>query len=200
MADQSQQPFASQLIAGDDWSWTIALRDYPASTYTLKYFLRGPVAGASLDLVASAAPNGSDFLLTATADQTKNLGPGTYGWQQRVWDSDDKCTELARGTVQILADIASQTAPYDARSDVKVQLDNVRSLIRQTTARIEQEYTTPGGRHMLLKRLNELRAEEGILANRFKREQLDSEQVAGDSNLIRAGFPPADSRVGVWSK
>jgi hypothetical protein len=199
MAGQSQQPFASQLIAGDDWSWTLGLPDYPAAQYTLKYFLRGPANGDSLDLTASTAPNGSDFLLTATADQTKNLGSGTYGWQQCILDGDGKRTELGRGQVQILADIASQTAPYDARSFVKKTLDAIQAVIQGTAGRVEKQYMV-AGRELQLRSFDELTKLEGEFLNRFKREQIESGQAAGDSNLIRAGFPAADSQVGVWSK
>jgi hypothetical protein len=199
MADQSQQPFASQLIAGDDWSWTLALPDYPASTYTLKYFLRGPATDASLDLTATAGPDGSTYLLSAAGSDTEKLPAGLYAWQQCVFLGDGKRTELARGQVQILADIASQTAPYDARSSVKKTLDAIQANIQGTAGRVEKQYMV-AGRELQLRSFDELTTLEGVFLNRFKREQIESGQAAGDSNLIRAGFPAAGSRVGVWSK
>ena len=81
MADNCKLPFGQQLQAGDDWSWKETLTGYPPSDFTLKYFLRGPAEGATLDLVAEEDPdNANGFLISATGEETASLPAGAYSW------------------------------------------------------------------------------------------------------------------------
>lgn len=65
------------LTAGDRWTWTDSLSDYPATLWTLTYFFRGPTTLASAVGVAS----GADHVVTVTAALTAALKQGTYDWQ-----------------------------------------------------------------------------------------------------------------------
>ena len=191
MADQFQQPFASQLVAGDDWSWTVSVQNYPPSSYTLKYFLRGP---AKLDLAAVAAPNGSDFMVTGASADTSKLQAGVYGWQMCVFDAAGKRTELARGQVEIIADIASQDAGVDDRSWVKVSLDAVRAVIQGRASRVERQYMI-AGRELQLLSPEDLLKLEGQLAARYRREQIESGQLPPQTNQVQAAFGDASNPV-----
>lgn len=82
-----QQPFGKQLIAGDDWSWTDRLERYPSTEWTLKYFLRGPAEGDSLNLTAGIASDNVSFLTTVSGAETAALGRGTYAWQKCIFNT-----------------------------------------------------------------------------------------------------------------
>lgn len=68
------------LTAGDRWTWTDSLVDYPATLWTLTYYFRGPTSLAAAVGVAS----GTDHVLTITAALTADLKPGFYDWQARA--------------------------------------------------------------------------------------------------------------------
>ena len=65
------------LYAGDFWTWTKSLADYPASLWTMTYRLLGPTvydSGASLPVTA----DGDDYLIEVTAAKTGPLSAGEY--------------------------------------------------------------------------------------------------------------------------
>jgi hypothetical protein len=68
------------LTAGDRWTWTDSLSDYPATLWTLTYYFRGP---KPLDAAAGVA-SGTDHVVTIAAADTNGLKPGVYDWQARV--------------------------------------------------------------------------------------------------------------------
>lgn len=62
--------------AGETLTWSKSLADFPASEYTLKYYLTGP---ASVTLTASAY-NTTDHLISVTAATTAAYTYGIYEW------------------------------------------------------------------------------------------------------------------------
>lgn len=68
------------LTAGDRWSWTDSLSDYPATLWALTYYFRGPSTIAAAAGIAS----GSDHVITVTSETTNPLKPGVYDWQARA--------------------------------------------------------------------------------------------------------------------
>lgn len=68
------------LTAGDRWTWTDSLSDYPATLWTLTYFFRGPTSLAAAVGVAS----GANHVVTVAAATTSALKPGSYDWQARA--------------------------------------------------------------------------------------------------------------------
>ena len=182
---QIQQPFGKQLIAGDTWSWTITLPDWtPAGGYTLKYFFRGP---GKLDILATASADNASFVAAATPTQTEGLPAGTYEWQLCVFDASNNRQELARGEVEVLPDIASQTQPNDNRSWVKKTLDAIRANLQGRASRVEQEYMVAGRQARLLT-MKELLDAEGEFAARYRKEQIDSGQLKPSTNQVRVRF------------
>jgi hypothetical protein len=67
------------LTAGDTWSWTDSLGSYPAPTWVLTYYFRGP---QSFSIAGTAS--GTDHALAAVASDTSNYKAGTYDWIARV--------------------------------------------------------------------------------------------------------------------
>lgn len=67
------------LTAGDTWSWTDSLSDYPAPTWVLTYYFRGPQA-FNVPATASGTDHASSVLATTTA----TYKAGDYDWFARV--------------------------------------------------------------------------------------------------------------------
>lgn len=183
-----QQPFQKTVIAGDTWQWTVSLPDYPPSAgYTLKYFLRGP---SKLDIAATTATNGSGYAITVPSADTEPLTAGVYAWSMCVFDASSNRTELARGQVEVLADIASAGEGTDGRSWVKRSLDAVRAVLEGRAGRIEREYTI-NGRQLQLLAPADLIELEGYLAARYRRELIQSGQLPPQTNQVHAAFGDA---------
>lgn len=186
---QIQQPFGSQLIAGDTWDWTLNLQDYDPAVYTLKYFLRGP---NTLDIVATAS--GTAFNAKTLSAATAVLSAGIYAWSMCVFDASNNRTELDRGQVEVLADIAGETAGLENRSWVKVSLDAVRAVLTGRASRVEKQYMI-NGREVQLLSPQELIALEGYLSSRYRREQVESGQLSPNSSQVQVSFGDASNPV-----
>lgn len=100
------------LTAGDRWSWTDPLSDYPASLWTLTYYFRGPTPLAEVVGVAS----GADHVLTVAAVTTIALKPGVYDWQARanLIATPTTIETVAVGRVTVAANLANPSV--DSRS------------------------------------------------------------------------------------
>ena len=64
----------TEFTAGDSVKWTRTLGDYPASTYTLKYSLRG--TAGTFDITATA--DGDDYSVSLPAPTTSTYSAGYY--------------------------------------------------------------------------------------------------------------------------
>jgi|TARA_Y100000310_G_scaffold16994_1_gene16881 hypothetical protein len=64
----------TEFTAGDSVKWTRTLGDYPASTYTLLYSLRG--TAGTFDITATA--DGDDYSISIPAPTTSGYGAGYY--------------------------------------------------------------------------------------------------------------------------
>jgi hypothetical protein len=193
----TDQPFAGkQLVAGDTWNWTIELDDYSPAQYTLKYSFRGPSA---LDLTAVAAANGSAFNVIATGAQTSPLLAGTYAFQMSVFDASNNRTELDRGNVEMLADIAAAVAGAEERSWVKQMLDAIQGTLLGTASRQEQEYQV-NGRSLRLSSRTELLKIESEFEGRYRKEQIACGALPPQTNQVHACFgdPTNPILVRLW--
>jgi hypothetical protein len=106
----------SSLRAGDSWSWTESVSDYPADVgWTLVYSLL-PVAGSGTKLSISASASGADYAVAIDAATTAGYAAGTYTCSGRVSLAGEAHTiDTLPATVTVLPDLAAQTT-YDARS------------------------------------------------------------------------------------
>jgi hypothetical protein len=189
------QPFGKQLVAGDTWDWFLSPAGYSPATHTLKYFFNGR---QNLLLTGIADPNnGGQYEVKALPADTSKLTPGMYRWQLVVFKiSDNSRTELNRGIVEVLPDIASAPAGVvETRSYVKITLDNLRANIQGRASRVEAEYMY-GGRQMRLLSMKELMVAEAIFASRYEDELVESGELPPDNGVVRMGFGDAsDSRL-----
>jgi len=183
------QPFGENLVAGDRWKWTVALADYPADTWRLKYFFRGKSA---LDITSTAS--GADHLLDTLPANTIKLSPGSYNWQavvEKIADATERY-ELARGSIRILPDMQKATADSgdEFRSDNQIALDNIRKVLQGTASREEKSYEI-AGRSLELRSYEELRQMETDYSAAVRREQGEAGVLtnAGPQVVVRFGVP-----------
>lgn len=102
-----------EFRAGDTVTWRREdlTGDYPAPTWTLTYYFRGPSQPA--DIVASA--DDEQFEVTIAAATTANWNAGVYSWLARVSKSGE-VHAVGDGQCTVLKNLAADTADYDGRS------------------------------------------------------------------------------------
>lgn len=193
------QPFGKQLVAGDTWQWTVTLPDYPPSQFELTYAFRGP---SSLDAVGITAANGSDFSIITSKTNTEALTPGLYAWSMYVVETaTGNKTELGRGTVELVCDLASQEAGYDPRSFNRRMLAALEALLLNVGARVEDEYQI-NGRMLRVTPREKLQAMRDTYYARVRREMIESGELPPSTNQVRVSFgdPTDPVLVRLWKQ
>lgn len=92
------------FVAGTTVQYERSYSDYPTSNWNMTLFIAG-VAVFSIP----ATESNNKFLITISANQTKNFPAGNYRWEERVTDGTNVYI-AGTGTVVVLADIAQATA------------------------------------------------------------------------------------------
>jgi hypothetical protein len=131
----------SSFIAGDTVKWTKSLSDYPATTWTLTYELRGVVRKT---IVCTA--NGRDFLATISATDSAAYQAGDYFWFARV-SSGGEVYSVGSGTLTVLENPSVGTSAQDRRSHARKMLDAIEAMLENNASREEMQYeiSVPGG-------------------------------------------------------
>lgn len=180
-----EQPFGSQLVAGDTWDWLVALCDYSASAYTLKFFFRGP---QSLDIVATA--EGDSFRLHEDPAETSKLTAGDYRWSAAVFEiANGAKTTIADGTVKVLPDISAFKPGTDGRSFAKQMLAAIEGLLAQRVdpSRLSDTYQHDG---VMVKYMthDQLVKARGYWTSQVNKELILSGELEPDYNQVKVGF------------
>jgi hypothetical protein len=112
------------ITAGDTAKWTKSLSDYPASTWTLTYYLvEQGFAGTGINFVATAS--GNSYLVTVAASVTAGWKPAKYRAFARVSSGSEKYT-VWQGQIEVLPNLAS---PEDYRSHAKKMVDALEEML-----------------------------------------------------------------------
>lgn len=163
-----------EIRAGDSVSWTRDITDYPASSYTLTYRVRGP---STLDITAGA--DGDTFEVAITAAQTAELPKGEYWITGRVDDGAGDIKTVYHGRLTVLPNFAAAadvSAGYDERSHARKCRDNLRAAMEDTTGSFIINYSLFGERQVELEtadgRLKLLGYYEGLVQQEEKAEAL----------------------------
>lgn len=91
----------TRMHAGATTQWTKSISDYPAPTYTLKYYLTGP---ADLTIAGAQYGTSTDHLVSVSATQSAAWIFGKYTWQSYAEKGSGDTLEryyLGAGSVQI---------------------------------------------------------------------------------------------------
>ncbi|HEX8773264.1 MAG TPA: hypothetical protein VF735_06625 [Pyrinomonadaceae bacterium] len=131
-----------EIIIGETLEWTKVLTDFPASEWTLSYYVRG--AGKGFDVAATAS--GDTHEVTVAASVTAEMSAGAYYWQ--AWVAKDSEKHLVdQGAVLVkqgFVGVAVATT-VDARSTVKKILDAIDAMMLGKATLDQQEYMIQSG-------------------------------------------------------
>lgn len=179
----------STLYAGDTWTWTDSLSDYPATTYTLKYALRG-YGLTTTDITAAAS--GTDHVSTVTAATTGSIGAGTYSWVavvERTVTGVLQRTTVGSGRVVVQPNLLTATSTTDIRGQYEIAYDAIIAAINTNSASAVASITV-NGRTVQYKGLDELVKAEQILRPKMEAEKAASSGTTA-SKLVRVQFGSA---------
>lgn len=131
----------AEIVAGNTVKWTREdlTEDYPAPTWTLKYYF--VKTGAQIEIIATAV--GETFSVTVAKAVTAAWGAGIYRWEAYVEDGTERY-RVDYGTIEIKTDIAAQGSGYDGRSHAKKVLDAIEAILEKT-ATLEQKRMSVNG-------------------------------------------------------
>jgi len=138
MADiPSTEP--SEIVAGDTLKFKKSLSDYPATIWTLTYYL----LKSGTQITFSGTADGTDHLINIANTVTALYTAGIYKWEAYISKTGERY-KIAEGTITIKTNLAAQTAGYDARSHVKKVLDSIEAAVEGRATRTDLAYTING--------------------------------------------------------
>jgi hypothetical protein len=170
-----------EFTVGESLEWTVSFDDYPASDgWILTYYFRGAGTGFN----ASAAADGDDHLIEVAKTATAALTAGKYSYQAFAELGEAKVlVDVGEAIVkESLAALSTGTA-YDARSQVKIILDNIDAMIAGKATLDQQEYSI-GTRQLRRIPLPDLIALRKEYARLYAAEQR-AEKLKNGGSLIR---------------
>jgi hypothetical protein len=162
---------------GTTWTWEIALRDFPATDYTLKY--RFAASATALFSVTSAA-NGSAHRVTIAAATTAGYSAGKYAWVSWAEDGSGNKYEQGRGVLEVLPGLASG----DPRSHARKALDAIEAVLENRATQDQMSYEISVGGS--LRRLGRTPLPELTALREYYRAEVARENR---SDKLRRGVP-----------
>lgn len=111
------------LRAGDSWSWSRSLPDYPATDWTLTYTL----INSSAKITITGSADESNHSVSVSAATTAAYSSGRYDWTASVSDGTDVIT-VGYGRAQILPNLAAAST-LDNRSHAQKMLDAIEAAL-----------------------------------------------------------------------
>jgi hypothetical protein len=153
-----------ELRAGLTWQWTRTdLSDYPASTWTLKYWFKRQGGTDKFSITATA--DGDAFDVTVAAATTASYVADDYTWVAIV-TAGSEAFEVDKGTAKILPRY-DQDAALDDRTHAKKVLEAIEAVIEGRATKDQEEYTI-GSRSLKRTPLKDLT----MLRDKYKAEVL----------------------------
>lgn len=132
-----------QIRAGASIEWRRNdLSDYPASEWTLKYYLKN----ASNHIEISGTAVGDYHSITISAATSAGYTAGVYTWVAYAEKGSGQNIErhqVSEGAMEIFPSYANTTA-FDGRSHVKTVLDAIEAAIEGRASRTDLSYTING--------------------------------------------------------
>lgn len=140
------------VVAGDLWTWTRSLSDYPATTWTLTYSL----IKADRQITLTATASGADFLISIAAATTADYSDGTYVWQAYVTSGLERYT-VGSGQITVKPNLATLTQGYDGRTFAEKRVSQLEMALQARDPAIA-EYTI-NGRNVQYHTIEDIRAD-----------------------------------------
>lgn len=121
--------------------WTKSFADYPATTYTLKYYLLHTTPANNKTITAAAS--GTDFAITIPYATTATYTAGTYKWISVMETATEKFS-IGEGEFIVKADPAG-VATARVLTHNQTVLANINSVIEGTASTDVLNYTIGTG-------------------------------------------------------
>jgi len=168
------------FTAGDTVKWRKRLSDYPATTWTLSYYL----VKSSDYITFDAANDSGAHLVTIPATTSAGYGAGVYSYQSKVTDGSETLT-IGVGKIEVLPAFASQSDGYDNRSFAKKMLDILEPLFITMASKGHASYEI-GGRSMTYHSKKDLRDDYNHWKSIYNAEERKAGRKSG--SIIRVRF------------
>lgn len=180
MADNPTPPTVepTELTVGNTWEWTRDFSDYPASDWTLVYYLT-PTNGSVITITATA--DGDTHEVSVPASTTSGYAAGSYLFTGFVNDGVDRF-EVYRSTITVKA---NPTTAHTWKSYAQQMLDLIESTLSGAVARRDISYSI-NGRSFTAKTDSDL-----IKARNYFRAEVQHEASAGKNRKIVGRFVSA---------
>src|SRR3972149_3035963 len=138
MADiPSTEP--SEIVAGDTLKFKKSLSDYPATIWTLTYYL----LKSGTQITFSGTADGTDHLINVANTTTAGWTAGICKFESYISKTGERY-EISSGTIEVKPNLATQTSGYDTRSHAKKVLDALESLLEGKASRDVMQITING--------------------------------------------------------
>lgn len=147
--------------AGLTWQWRREdlAADYPASSWTLKYWFK-QLASAGANFSIQATADGDSFAVLVSATTTGAYTAGKYAWAAEVTGGASEVYEVDRGTFIVLPRY-DQAQSLDDRGHARKMLDAIEALLENRATVDQLEYTI-GSRHLKRMTVESLMSWRGI--------------------------------------
>lgn len=127
-----------ELVAGDTWTWTRELSDFPAGTWIATVYFEN--SDETFSAVATASGLAHSFLILASTSTTYK--PGRYGWRLRVTDGTTTTT-VESGITEVLVDPA-KSGTVDTRSWARRTLEAVEAFLENNATTAQASMSIQG--------------------------------------------------------
>jgi len=172
----------TEFYAGTTVAWTRTLSDYPASTYTLTYYLSSATDSYSFNASAS----GDDHAVTLTAALTAAWKAGVYKWLSVAIDGATKY-QVGSGSVRIRPNFAAGN-PADRLSEDETALAAIRAVLANRATKDQEAYTI-AGRSLQRTPIKDLLALESHYALRVARDAAGTNAAGQRRIFVRLARP-----------
>lgn len=126
------------IVAGDRSQWKRTdLSDFPATEWTLTYYLRSNLAGGQIDIAASA--DGSNYSVDVSPTVSSGYVPGVYYWSAFVSKTGDRKL-VAQGRLTVKPNPTDIYQPVDGRSHARRVLEAIEAVIERRATTDQQRY------------------------------------------------------------
>ena len=166
-----------KLTAGVTWNWKKTISDYPASEWTLTYYLRKDGASATS---FSATADGDTHLVTVAAATTAAFASGVYDFIGWVIKGTEKF-EVFNSAIEVLPN-PTNTSAYDPRSHARKVMELIEAAMEGRVPNGMESYSI-GGRSINKIPLSQLRE----LWEKYKQDVVMEEQAERLANGRRSG-------------
>lgn len=157
--------FPSKISAGLSFSQSVRFDNYQAPAWSLSLLLRGPKS-----ITLNATADGLRHVFQAAAGVTETWPAGQYVFAIRATNGVDT-VELARGQLEISADLAALPEGTDVRTQAQIALAAIEAVIAKR-ATLDQERYRINNRELYRTPIKDLIALRDMYRGEVRREQM----------------------------